>query len=199
VVVCKVPTSRLDEVVRDAEQEVSQSLTARLFRMVVVVVVAALTAGITNELSESTTLVALTTALGLLLGYFVVWVRPVWKAVTSPRRTEHWRSAVSQGGYSIRSRCDHQVAELRVEVLHPDGRIFHRDFTTPVPDNHMRVRAERSVAAYPVDFAGAPPLVEGRSYTVVWYARRLPGSRWMEVARHEFVTPYPSGVLEQPA
>lgn len=193
---CKVPTSRLDEVVRDTE--LPQSLAARFFRMVWVVVVTGISAGIANELSESTTLVVLTTALGLVLGYLVIWVRPVWKSIKSPRRTEHWRSEISRGGYNIKSLCDHQVSELRVEVLHADGRTFHCDYTIPVRDNHMGVGEGRAVGAYPMDFVGAPPLFDGRSYTVVWYARRLPGSRWMEIARHPFVAPYPSGIVEQP-
>jgi hypothetical protein len=191
----------LDEIVRDAPDSMT-SLRSRVWRWLVALVAAGLSAGVANEVSESTALVVLVTMVGLAIGYAATMARPMIRAARHPRREHHWRSQVYQGApdsveFDLWSDCNHQIAAVRAEVIEPDGTI--------VPSQRPHLVRERTVPAgdyvamgtYPHDFVRARPLRPSEPYEVIWYGRRAATSRWMEIARQRFVAPIAGGRIVQ--
>ena len=118
MVACRVPTSRRDEIVRDASAGVSSG-TGKVWSWLLSVLVAGVAAGVANELSDSTALVIIVTMAGLVVGYGVAWLWPLVAAVRKPHRRRHWLSQVYQAApecveFDLWSECAHEVAALRV-------------------------------------------------------------------------------------
>jgi len=191
--VCPVPTSRTNEIVRDAAAA-TRSPRSRAWRSGVSFLAAGVSAGAANELSESTVLVVVVTMSGLVFSHAITWLLPLYRAARDPKRRQHWRSQVFQAApdcveFDLWSECDHEVAALRAEVVEPGGGIVTSELSVPIPTHHVPRGGYIGVGNYPQRFVGARPLVEGEDYHVVWYGQRTVDSPWMEIGRQHFIVP----------
>jgi hypothetical protein len=202
VAVCRVPTSRIDEIVRDAEAAMNGT-RSRVTSGAITVIAAGVSAGVANEVSDSTALVVAVTIGGLLFAYGLVWLVAVIRVGFHPRRTRHWRSQVYQAApecveFDLLSECHHDIAAARVEVVEPDGGVVqHEQTRIPVERGEVGRGSYVSVGNFPQRFPAASPLVESDNYTVVWYGQWRADSRWMEIGRQRFNVPVPGGKVVQ--
>ncbi|MEK7424170.1 MAG: hypothetical protein AAB131_10060 [Actinomycetota bacterium] len=199
---CRVPTNRADEILRDAETSRCDSIPHRVARYVVALVLAGVTAVVLTTLTDELLLIFIVTLLAPIVTLVVLWAVPVARALRTPDHRRHWRSQVFQGApdtveFDLWSECDHEVAEIRLEVIEPDGAVTHSEWTIKPKAGRVASGGSIGNGIYPQRFVNARPIVDGSPYCIVWYGRRLPASPWRVIARQEFSTPIPGGRLPQ--
>ncbi len=201
---CRVPTSRFDAFRRDVEAAVNDSSTATVTRWLVTLGCAGAAAGLANEASASTPAVIAYTVGGIAASAILTRWRAIARAVKGSRNRDHFRSQVFQHPsapdlveFDLFSDCDHELADLRAEVVLPSGRTARTAAASHEPARGRLLDGEYiGIGNYPPNFVDAEPLVDG-DYVVVWYAKRLLGSPWVEIGRQPFSVPLPARRMRQ--